>query len=280
MGFCEMKTGGRKGVRAGRRSAKCNIYKMGCKGVHERCWREKKQKKKTWEFTSPLWSRNLHNIKINNVLFFISLWIYIKINTVIRDSRHSNRQGICQLLIKCCADKEGTQPDSSTREWTTGPNPSGSRDHSSLLSTLTSPSTSFLPLFSLLPLASHLVAPLPPPSLCLLSLSSSCPAVTPHFWSNDSQLSTPQRLSRPLSGPDSSTDEIAHRAPLPGPGSVRAILDGIFFLFCFIYSLASFFCLWLCLVVFFVRVYFVFLSVWLSLLCFFLFFLFLLYWWF
>lgn len=151
-------------------------------------------------------------------------------------------------FIKRCTDKEGTQPDSSTREWTTGPNPSRSRDHPSLLSTLTSPSTSFLPLFSLLPLASHLIAPLPPPSLCLLSLSSSCPAVTPHFWSNDSQLSTPRRLSRPLSGPDSSTDEIAHRAPLPGPASVRAILDGSLFFFCFIYSLASFFgrgCVWL-----------------------------------
>lgn len=241
---------------------------------------EKKNKKKTWEFTSPLWSRNLHNIKINNVLFFISLWIYININTVIRDSRHSNRQGICQLLIKCCADKEGTQPDSSTREWTTGPNPSGSRDHSSLLSTLTSPSTSFLPLFSLLPLASHLVAPLPPPSLCLLSLSSSCPAVTPHFWSNDSQLSTPQRLSRPLSGPDSSTDEIAHRAPLPGPGSVRAILDGSFFFVLFYLFISFLFLLvvvsgcFLCACLFCV-----FECVTLSAL-FFLFFLFLLYWWF
>lgn len=171
-------------------------------------------------------------------------------------------------FIKRCTDKEGTQPDSSTREWTTGPNPSRSRDHPSLLSTLTSPSTSFLPLFSLLPLASHLIAPLPPPSLCLLSLSSSCPAVTPHFWSNDSQLSTPRRLSRPLSGPDSSTDEIAHRAPLPGPASVRAILDGSLFFFLLYLFISFLFWSWLCLVVFFVRVYFVFLCAWLFL-CFF-----------
>lgn len=47
-------------------------------------------------------------------------------------------------------------------------------------------------------------------ALSLLSLPSHCLAVTSYFWSNDSQLSTPRQLSRPLSTADSSTDEITH----------------------------------------------------------------------
>lgn len=98
MGFCEMKTGGAKvwGLAGGVQNVTFEKWdaKLYMKGVDE-------EKKETWEFTSPPWSRNLRNIvKIDDVLFFISLWIYIKIHTVIRDTRNSNRQGICQLLYK------------------------------------------------------------------------------------------------------------------------------------------------------------------------------------
>lgn len=82
-------------------------------------------------------------------------------------------------------------------------------------------------------------------SLPLLSPFSSCPAVSPHFWRNDSQLSTPHLLSWPPSRPDSSTDEITHWVSLSGHNSVRAISVGS--LFCLIYSLAFFFlriCFW------------------------------------
>lgn len=84
-------------------------------------------------------------------------------------------------------------------------------------------------------LSSHLIGPF----LCSLSPSSCCPSVSPHLWSNDSQLSTPHRLPWPPSRPDSSTDEIAHWTSLwaePGQSYFR------WWLFCFYLFISLLFC--------------------------------------